>query len=126
VVAGLDAEDGFTTSMKVGQSYLTADEPMEVGGNDFGPSPYELVSAGLSACTAMTVQMYAKRKGWPLENIEVHTSYGKTYAIDCEACASPQAKIDTFRREIKLTGALDGVQVKKILEIADKCPLHKT
>jgi putative redox protein len=126
VVASLDAEDGFSTFMKLGKHYLTADEPSEAGGNDFGPSPYELLSAGLSACTAMTVQMYAKRKEWPLENIEVHTSYGKSYAIDCEACESPQAKIDTFQREIKLTGPLDDVQVKRILEIADKCPVHRT
>jgi putative redox protein len=126
VVASLDAEDGFTTSMKLGKHYLTADEPSEAGGNDFGPSPYELLSAGLSACTAMTVQMYTKRKGWPLEHIEVHTSHGKSYPIDCEACESTQAKIDTFQRAIKLTGALDDVQVKKILEIADKCPVHRT
>jgi putative redox protein len=126
VVASLDAQDGFTTSMKLGKHYLTADEPMEVGGNDFGPSPYELVSAALSACTAMTVQMYAKRKGWPLENIEVHTSYGKSYAIDCEACESTEAKIDTFQRTIKLTGALDAGQIKRVLEIADKCPVHRT
>ncbi|MGB5274061.1 MAG: bifunctional alpha/beta hydrolase/OsmC family protein [Flavobacteriaceae bacterium] len=126
VVASLDAADGFTTSMKVGKHYLTADEPSEAGGNDFGPSPYELLSAGLSACTAMTVQMYTKRKGWPLENIEVHTSYGKSHAVDCETCESPQAKIDTFQREIKLTGALDAVQIKRVLEIADKCPVHRT
>ncbi len=126
VVASLDAEDGFTTAMKVGNHYMTADEPVEVGGNDFGPSPYELVSAGLSACTAMTVQMYVKRKAWPLENIEVHTSYGKSHAVDCEDCESPNAKIDTFHREIKLTGILDSAQIKRILEIADKCPVHRT
>jgi putative redox protein len=126
VVASLDADDGFTTAMKVGNHYMTADEPVSFGGNDFGPSPYELVSAGLSACTAMTVQMYVRRKGWPLENIEVHTSYGKDHAADCEDCESDTAKIDTFHREIKLTGDLDEKQIARILQIADKCPVHKT
>lgn len=126
VVASLDKEDGFTTSMKVGNHYMTADEPTSYRGNDFGPSPYELVSAGLSACTAMTVQMYVKRKNWPLKNIEVHTSYGKSHAQDCENCEADGAKIDTFHREIKLSGELDENQIERILEIADKCPVHRT
>lgn len=126
VVASLDEADGFTTAMKVGGHYMTADEPTSFGGNDFGPSPYEFVSAGLSACTAMTVQMYVRRKGWPLKNIEVHTSYGKSHAEDCQDCESNAAKIDTFNREIKLTGDLDEKQIARILQIADKCPVHKT
>lgn len=126
VVASLDAYDGFTTSMKVGNHYMVADEPEKYSGHDFGPSPYEYVSAGLSACTAMTVQMYAKRKEWPLENIEVHTSYSKTHAEDCENCEMDSAKIDTFHREIKLTGDLNDKQKKRLMEIADKCPVHKT
>ena len=126
VVASLDDDDGFTTQMKVGNHYMIADEPINYGGNDFGPSPYELVSAGLSACTAMTIQMYAKRKGWKIDNVEVHTSYGKTHAIDCEDCDTDSAKIDTFSREIKLEGDLDEKQIKRVLQIADKCPVHKT
>lgn len=126
VVASLDAEDSFTTAMKVGNHYMVADEPTSFGGNDFGPTPYELVSAGLSACTAMTVQMYTRRKGWPLENIEVHTSYSKTHAQDCEDCESDAAKIDTFSREIRLIGDLDEKQTARVLQIADKCPVHKT
>lgn len=126
VVASLDADEGFSTSMKVGNHYMLADEPEDFGGNDFGPSPYELVSAGLSACTAMTIQMYAKRKGWNLYNVEVHTSYSKSHVQDCLDCESPGAKIDTFHRELKLTGDLDERQTKRILEIADKCPVHKT
>ncbi|WP_297792026.1 bifunctional alpha/beta hydrolase/OsmC family protein [uncultured Eudoraea sp.] len=126
VVASLDAEEGFSTSMKVGNHYMLADEPEDFGGNDFGPSPYEFVSAGLSACTAMTIQMYAKRKGWELQNVEVHTSYGKSHVEDCLDCESPGAKIDTFHRELKLSGSLDERQTKRILEIADKCPVHKT
>jgi len=126
VAASLDSEDGFTTQMKVGNHYMLADEPESYGGNDFGPSPYELVSAGLSACTVMTLQMYAKRKGWPLANAEVHTSYSKTHAQDCEACENDSAKIDTFHRELKLTGNLDEKQKQRLIQIADKCPVHKT
>ncbi len=126
VVASLDNDDGFTTQMKVGNHYMVADEPTNYGGNDFGPSPYELVSAGLSACTAMTIQMYAKRKGWKIDNVEVHTFYGKTHAIDCEYCDEDSAKIDTFNREIKLESDLDEKQIKRVLQIANKCPVHKT
>ncbi|MCL6265520.1 bifunctional alpha/beta hydrolase/OsmC family protein [Flagellimonas myxillae] len=126
VLASLDGADGFTTQMKVGNHYMVADEPTSYGGNDFGPSPYELVSAGLSACTAMTIQMYAKRKGWPIDNVEVHTSYSKTHAQDCENCEADNTKIDTFHREIKLTANLDEKQKARIMQIADKCPVHKT
>ena len=126
VVASLDREDGFTTNMKVGNHFITADEPISYGGNDFGPSPYELVSAGLSACTAMTIQMYVKRKNWELKNVEVHTSYSKSHASDCENCEMDTAKIDTFDRSIKLEGDLDEKQIQRILQIADKCPVHRT
>jgi uncharacterized OsmC-like protein/alpha/beta superfamily hydrolase len=126
VVASLDASDGFTTAMKVGSHFLTADEPVAFGGNDYGPSPYELVSAGLSACTVMTIQMYAKRKEWNVENVQVHTSYSKSHAQDCENCETDSAKLDTFYREITLSGNLDEKQKVRLLQIADKCPVHKT
>ncbi|MFD2561450.1 bifunctional alpha/beta hydrolase/OsmC family protein [Aquimarina rubra] len=126
VVASLGNDEGYTTQMKVGNHYMVADEPESVGGNDFGPSPYELVSAGLSACTAMTIKMYVARKDWDLQNVEVHTSYDKKHMEDCENCEDPMAKIDTFEREIKLEGNLDEKQIQRILQIADKCPVHKT
>lgn len=126
VVASLDASDGFTTAMKVGSHFMTADEPLSFGGNDYGPTPYELVSAGLSACTAMTIQMYAKRKGWSLDNVEVHTSYTKSHAQDCENCETDNTKLDTFKRDISLSGSLDEKQKSRIMQIADKCPVHKT
>ncbi len=127
VVASLDDEDGFTTLMKMGTHYSKADEPLRVGGNDFGPTPYELLAGSLSACTAMTLQMYAKRKGWLIENVEVHTSYSRDYAQDCEDCENSESnKIDTFNKEIKFTGDLDEKQLKRLLQIADKCPVHKT
>ncbi|WP_299607725.1 bifunctional alpha/beta hydrolase/OsmC family protein [uncultured Aquimarina sp.] len=126
VVVSLGNDEGYTTQMKVGNHYMVADEPESVGGNDFGPSPYELVSAGLSACTAMTIKMYVSRKGWDLKNVEVHTSYDRRHIDDCENCEDPTAKIDTFDREIKLEGDLDEKQIARILQIADKCPVHKT
>ncbi|WP_108870180.1 bifunctional alpha/beta hydrolase/OsmC family protein [Aquimarina aquimarini] len=126
VVASLGNAEGYTTQMKVGNHYLIADEPKQVGGNDFGPSPYELVSAGLSACTAMTIKMYIARKGWDLQHVEVHTSYSKSHILDCNNCDDPNAKIDTFNREIKIEGNLDEKQITRILQIADKCPVHKT
>ena len=127
VVASLDGDDDFTTEMKLGNHYFRADEPLRVGGNDFGPTPYELLAGSLSACTAMTIQMYAKRKGWAIANVQVHTSYSRTYAKDCVSCEDdPSNKIDTFTRIIKLEADLDEKQRARILQIADKCPVHKT
>jgi putative redox protein len=74
----------------------------------------------------MTLQMYAKRKKWHIENVEVHTSYSKTHALDCEDCESSGSKIDTFHREIKITGDFEDKQLERLLQIADKCPVHKT
>ncbi|MBD0849297.1 bifunctional alpha/beta hydrolase/OsmC family protein [Maribacter arenosus] len=126
VVASLDFDDGFTTQMKVGNHTIIADEPLNFGGNDFGSSPYDLISASLSACTAMTLQMYSKRKNWHIENVEVHTSHRKIHALDCEDCESSTSKVDTFERQIKITGNFDDKQLKRLLQIADKCPVHKT
>lgn len=126
VVASLSKTDGFTTKMKLGNQYSIADEPKDFGGNNFGPNPYELVSGGLAACTAMTLQLYAKRKEWDLENVEVHTHYEKEHASDCENCEDEMAKIDTFSRVIILKGNLDKEQREKLLDIANKCPVHKT
>jgi len=126
VVASLSAEAGFTTELKAGRHYFRADEPETAGGNDFGPSPYDLLSAGLAACTAMTLQLYAKRKGWPLEEVRVHVGHGKTHAEDCKDCDSSTARIDTFRRQLELVGELDTKQQERLLEIANKCPVHRT
>ncbi|MBU2938922.1 bifunctional alpha/beta hydrolase/OsmC family protein [Lacinutrix sp. C3R15] len=125
-VASLDAQDGYTAQMTVGNHTMMADEPIAYGGNDFGPSPYEYVSAGLSACTAITVQMYVKRKDWDLQNIEVHTSHTKVVKPVIENGENKEIKVDTFIREIKLTGNLDEKQIQRILQIANKCPVHKT
>lgn len=126
IAASLNDEDIFTTQIKAGKHYLVADEPTRVGGNDYGPNPYELLSSGLAACTVMTIQMYARRKQWPIENVECHVSYNKQHAIDCENCEDATSKIDTFTRAIKITSDLDEKQLKRVLQIADKCPVHKT
>ncbi len=126
VAASLNVDDKFTTHLKLGDHYFIADEPKDFGGSNFGPSPYEFLSAGLAACTVMTIQMYAKRKKWEVENVTCHINYSKDHAVDCEHCEEDSAKIDTFTREIKLKGNLTDEQKKKLLEIADKCPVHKT
>ncbi|HSJ12532.1 MAG TPA: bifunctional alpha/beta hydrolase/OsmC family protein [Gillisia sp.] len=126
VVAQLDEEDKYTTYMKSGNHRFIADEPTSFGGNDYGPSPYDFLSAALAACTSMTLQMYARRKKWPLAVVETHVDHSKNHAEDCEHCEEPTAKIDTFERAINITGDLDEKQIAKLLEIADKCPVHKT
>ena len=125
VVANL-GEKGFTTQLRAGRHYFTSDEPESVGGNDFGPTPYDFLSAALASCTSMTIQMYVRRKKWPLVNVETHVNHNKTHAEDCNNCERNTSKIDIFEREIILEGNLDEDQQKKVLEIADKCPVHRT
>lgn len=126
VAASLNAQSGFTTQIRAGNHYLTADEPLEVGGSNYGPTPYELLSSGLAACTVMTLQMYANRKKWDLQNVECHVTYDKQHSADCEHCDDDSAKIDTFTRHIQLPAGLEEKQIKRLLEIADKCPVHRT
>lgn len=118
--------NGFTTEIMVRHHGLVADEPEEVGGNDFGPSPYELVSAGLGACTAMTLQMYARRKKWDLQEVRVHLEHYKDYAEDMMNGEAPEGKIDHFERILELLGDLDDEQRERLLEIANRCPVHRT
>lgn len=126
VVASLDKNDDFTTEMALGSHRLQADEPEDFGGNNLGPNPYELLSGSLAACTAMTVQMYAKRKKWIVENVEVHINYKKDHCDDCEHVEDKNAKIDIFERDLIIKGNLDDKQRQRLLEIANKCPVHKT
>ena len=118
--------EGYTTDIMVGKHGLTADEPVEVGGNEFGPTPYDLVSAGLGACTAMTLQMYARRKGWDLQEVDVQLSHSKDYVEDQSHLEASKSKIDHFERTIRMEGDLDDDQKTRLLEIADRCPVHRT
>lgn len=117
--------EGFTSEIVAGNHLLIADEPKDFGGNDFGPSPYDYVSSGLGACTAMTLRMYASRKKWDLQKVIVHVDHGKEYAPDSQNTSTIK-KIDTFKRSIELFGDLDDSQKNRLMEIADKCPVHKT
>lgn len=105
---------------------LRADEPVAVGGTDTGPGPYDLLLSALGACTAMTVRMYADRKKWPLENVHVTLQHSKIHADDCAACENDDRKIDFISRQIRFDGSLEDGQRQRLLEIADKCPVHRT
>lgn len=116
----------FTQNVSVGPHVLTADEPPSVGGDNRGPTPYDYVLAGLGACTSMTLRMYANRKRLPLEKVSVALKHSKTHAEDCEDCETTEGKIDEMTREITITGDLTEEQRAKLMEIADKCPVHRT
>ncbi|MEL6640301.1 MAG: alpha/beta fold hydrolase [Pseudomonadota bacterium] len=113
---------GFAQAVTLGHHSLTTDEPTSFGGTDTGLTPYGFLSAGLGACTSMTIRMYARRKGWPLTGVSVDVDHGKCHVHDSET----GQKIDCFKRTIHLRGDLDVEQRKRLLEIADKCPVHKT
>ena len=109
-----------------GPHTLFADEPTDAGGDDAGPNPYELLLAALGACTSMTVLLYARRKRWPLEGVEVRLSHRRDYARDCEECAEKPVQIDVIERRLTFGGDLDDTQRARLLEIAGKCPVHRT
>jgi uncharacterized OsmC-like protein len=109
-----------------GPHHLLADEPVAAGGEDTGPGPYDFVLAGLGACTSMTMRMYADRKSLPLERITVTLKHSKIYAEDCAECETKAGMLDQIERIIAIEGALDAAQRAKLMEIADKCPVHRT
>lgn len=117
---------GLTTDILAAGHPITADEPESAGGDNFGPSPYDLLLASLGACTAMTLRLYADRKKWNLDEVIIHLSHGKTYTADCKNCDEKGAKLDHIEKSISLIGNLDDSQKQRLLEIADKCPVHKS
>ena len=117
---------GFAQEVQVGPHRIVADEPVDAGGTDTGASPYDLLLAALGSCTSMTIGLYARRKKWPLENVTVSMRHSKIYAADCAECETREGKIDRIEREIHLTGSLTDEQRSKLLEIADRCPVHRT
>ncbi len=127
VVIVEDAGRGdFAEIVRSGRHVLLADEPPAVGGTDTGPGPYQYLLAALGACTAMTLRMYARQKKWPLEKVTVRLTHAKIHAVDCAECETKEGKIDRIELSLDLAGPLDGSQRQRLLEIADRCPVHRT
>ncbi|MGX1170092.1 uncharacterized OsmC-like protein/fermentation-respiration switch protein FrsA (DUF1100 family) [Bradyrhizobium sp. USDA 372] len=116
----------FNQAIAVGPHHLVADEPLAAGGADAGPGPYDFLLAGLGACTSMTMRLYADRKSLPLDRVTVTLKHSKIYAKDCAECETREGMLDQIERDIAVDGALDAEQRKKLMEIADKCPVHRT
>lgn len=119
-------KEHYRSEVWAGRHHLVADEPVRVGGTDEGPTPYDLLNGALGACTAITLRMYADRKNLPLEAVEVRVNHSKIHANECEECESEKGTVDHFERELKLFGPLDEAQRTRLLEIADRCPVHRT
>jgi putative redox protein len=120
------AATGFAQTVSAGVHELRSDEPAAIGGTDTGPTPYDLLLAALGACTSMTIAMYARRKQWPLDDVTVRLRHSKIHAEDCADCEIKTGLLDRIEREIALAGRLDAAQRAKLLEIANKCPVHRT
>jgi uncharacterized OsmC-like protein len=124
VVTGTAAS--LAQDVVVGRHRLTADEPAAAGGTDRGAGPYDLLLAALGACTSMTLSLYARRKQWPLVRVIVRLRHAKIYAIDCATCDTRAGMVDHIEREVELIGNLDVAQRARLLEIANRCPVHRT
>lgn len=120
------AVDGFLSPVNANGHELLADEPEAHGGSDQGPTPYDFLAAALGSCTVMTLNMYARRKEWPLEKVEVSLTHDRIHAKDCEDCESGDGQVHVLNREIRIEGNLDEAQRQRLLEIADRCPVHRT
>jgi len=125
-VAARIGPEPYATRIRSGSHALSADEPTDAGGADTGPSPYDLLLAALGACTAITLRMYADRKRWPLEHATVRLTHERLHAKDCDECESEAGYVSTIERAIELAGDLDADQRQRLLEIAEKCPVHRT
>jgi len=117
--------DIYKTTLTNGRHAIIADEPIGIG-KDLGPTPYDFLLIALGSCVSITLRMYADRKGWDLEEVEVHLSQNRVHAKDCEDCESTDGFVHVIEKEIKLIGNLDEAQRKRLMEISDKCPVNKT
>lgn len=126
VYVGESGEGRFVNDVVVGDHHVMADEPEDVGGDDRGPNPYDYLSAGLGACKSMTMRMYAERKGWDVDQIQVRVDHDKIHADDCDTCETSDSKVDRLECRIRLSGDLTDEQRERIAEIAGKCPVHQT
>ena len=122
----VEGRAGLRQHIRAGAHSLIADEPASLGGTETGPTPYDLLLAALGTCTSMTLRMYANRKKWPLESVEVTLQHRRVHADDCETCESKKGHIDWIDRRIVIRGELDEAQRARLLEIANKCPVHRT
>jgi uncharacterized OsmC-like protein len=120
------AAKNFQQEVTAGKHHFIADEPVNVGGGDAGPDPYDYLLASLGVCTSMTVGLYARRNKWPLENVTVSLWHLRIHARDCEECQTRDGMLDRIDVEVELTGSLTAEQHAKLMEIAAKCPVHKT
>ena len=116
----------YVEDIAVGSHTLQADEPLAVGGGDTAPNPYELLLGALGACTAITVQMFAERHRWPLHKVHVELSHSKAHAADCANCAAPSSRLDRIELAIEFEGDLSEEQRRKLMDVAEHCPLHRT
>jgi len=116
----------FKQEIVAGKHRLLADEPVNAGGSDAGPDPYDYLLTALGVCTSMTIGLYARRKNLPLQTIKVSLRQSRIYAKDCEECETKEGMLDRIDMEIELTGALSTEQHDKLMEIAAKCPVHRT
>ena len=118
--------DGYQTDLQTRGFTLRADEPSSVGGTETGPTPYDYLLGALGSCTAMTLRMYAERKEWPLDGVSVRLSHEKIHARDCASCETQKGKVDHISRVLTLTGDLTDEQRERLIQIADRCPVHRT
>lgn len=118
---------GYQIEIKTDRHQYILDEPVSTGGDDAGPTPYETLLGALAGCKAITVQMYARRKGWPLEGVKLNLQHHRIHAKDCEDCESDEkGKIDIIDVEIAFEGSLTEEQIERLKEISTRCPVHKT
>jgi len=126
VVIVRGAATGLAQEIIAGSHRLISDEPISAGGTDSGPTPYDLLLAGLGSCTSMTIAMYARRKQWALQRVTVRLRHSRVHADDCADCDTREATLTLIERDIELDGALDDEQRARLLAIANRCPVHLT
>jgi uncharacterized OsmC-like protein len=117
---------GFAQEIRADSHLLRSDEPLAAGGTDTGPTPYGLLLAALGACTSMTIALYARRKAWPLASVTVSLRHSRIYASDCADCETKEGMLDRIERDIHFSGSLTAEQRDRLLDIANKCPVHRT
>ncbi|MCC6177082.1 MAG: OsmC family protein [Chloroflexi bacterium] len=126
VVVVVHGEDGLRQEIHARDKMVVADEPSEAGGTNAGPTPYELLLGALGACTAITIVLYARRKGWPVERVQVELEHARVHSRDCEACASKDVYLDRISKLVTVAGPLDETQRQRLEDISRRCPVQRT